>query len=116
MKIELNKDKVKENKGFLTTLAILMMLLGGLQGYVITSTIEGTLIGVVVAIILYIFSCIGIIPVVGVFLYDWIAKSILSAVDVNLSWVYYVGLTISIVATIIGVLILGVFVVAIVSR
>lgn len=79
----------------------LAVAIGGLSGWVATQTTEGLIIGCLCGIVIATATYIGLIPIVGVFIYSWIANALFNWIGMEFHVLYWYGMVWAIIYTVI---------------
>ena len=90
------------------------IIIGCLCGYLSLGNIEGIFIGGIIGVIISLVTYVGIIPILGVYLYILISSAIFELVpEIDFTFLYVYGLIISILYTVIGIILLFAFIIMI---
>jgi hypothetical protein len=87
-------------------LPIIMIAIGGLNGWIVTGTLEGTIIGCLLGIVISVVAVFGVIPFLGIYIYHILANYIFDVVDMNLGILYWFGFAEACIVTVIIIIIL----------
>lgn len=79
--------------------------IGALSGWVATNTANGLAVGAFCGIIISVATYVGLLPGIGLILYDWIAKALFNWLGVNLPILYWFGFIFAVIYTVIVVIV-----------
>ena len=83
----------------------LSIAIGALSGWVATNTANGLAVGAFCGIIISIVIYAGLLPGVGLILYDLMAKALFTWLDVNLPILYWYGFIFAAIYTVVVVIV-----------
>jgi hypothetical protein len=100
-------DKSSKSSTSLGT-TLLFAAIGGINGWIITNTAMGFVLGVCLGIIVEVTCLVGILPILGVVLYHFFVNALFDYLGMNLGLLYWVGMiTTAIITVISGVYLLA---------
>lgn len=72
---------------------------GALAGWAATNTANGLAVGAFCGIIISVVTYVGILPGIGLILYDWMAKALFNWLEMDLPILYWFGFIITVIYT-----------------
>ena len=98
----------------------LAVAIGGLSGWIATQTGEGLIVGCLCGIVIATATYVGLVPILGVFIYSWIAGALFTWVGMDFSILFWYGMIWAIIytaiTTFVGIIVITEGIAAILNR